>query len=227
MNSFKKFALSKTQPNIKINREILEELKSYLIDLVVYGEDKACTRYSLFEEINSEFASKEYILREFPTNSAKEDISMNRCAIESSGFLPEKFKLEYPTPGKPNDCTGPNFLLENDVPVNMVYSYADDFDEFEDASCSNEATCSASIQPINSDDNNVIERAIHAANKTSTSDSCTDLMLHPDGSNRALTLMQENSRKRHISAGNDHLEEPEWLTTKFFRLIKFSSFLKC
>lgn len=221
MNPFKTFTLSKVQPNIKINGEILGELKKYLIDVVVYGENKACEKCNLFEDINEEFDSKKYILREFPTNFAKNDISLNRCTIQSSGFLPEIFKIGNPTPGKINDCNGPHFLLENVIPVNVAHNFADDFDDLEDTSCSKEATCSATIQPRDSGDNNAIEQAIRAANETSIHDTCTSLLLPPDGSNTALTVVQEISRKRHIGAESDQPEEPEWLTTKFFRYKKF------
>lgn len=131
--------------------------------------------------------------------------------------MPEKFKLGDPTPGRPNDCTGPHFLLEDYIPENVLSAYIPDCDDFEAASCSNQPTCTTTISEDYYDDIDIIE-AISSANKTSTSDICTSLMLYPDGSNIALTVEQENSRKRHFGAGNDHSEELEWHTNKFFRL---------
>lgn len=191
-------------------------MKNYLIDLVVFAENKACDKCTIFEKIKDDFASKKYILREFPTNS-KKDISLNRCAVESSGFLPEKFKFGNPSPGNINDCSGPHFLLDDFIPVDVTSISTDDYDDSEGASCSNQRTCETSIHSFISEDNSLIEQAIHEANKTSTTDICTRLMLYPDGSNTALTLEQENNRKRHISDENDHSEELEWQTTKFFR----------
>lgn len=208
-NSFKDFTLPKK--NSKINDAIIDQMKKYLIDLVVFGEKKSCDKCKIFERINHEFTAKKYILREFP-NSNK-DISLNRCAVESTGFLPEKFKLGNPTPGKENDCTGPHFLTEDYIPVNVIPAYVDDYDDSEGASCSNQPTCTAPIQPI---DDDMIEEAVCVANATSTRDICTSLMLNPDGSNTAITMEQENSRKRHIGS-HDHSEELEWQTTKFFR----------
>lgn len=220
INAFNDFVLSKKQPNIKINDDIFTQLKNYLIDLVVFGDSKACDKCKLFERINDEFALKNYILREFPTNAAKKDISLNRCAVESSGFLPEKFKLGILTPGKSNDCTGPHFMLADFIPMNVNSVYADDFDDSESASCSNQLTCTASTQSVNFDDNDMVEEAIRVANESSTRDVCTSLMLYPDGPNTALNVEQENTRKRHISVGNDYSEELEWHTTKFFRLVR-------
>lgn len=215
LNSFSDFTLSKKQPSIKISDAIFVQLKNYLIDLVVYGENKACATCKLFEKINDEFALKKYILREFPINSEKNRITLNRCAAESAGFLPEKFKLGNPTPSKPNDCTGPHFLLDDYIPVNVPTAYVEDYDDFEGASCSNQNTCAASTHSTVSEDNNMIGQAIRAANETSTRDICTNQMLYPDGSNTALTVEQENRRKRHIDA--DHSKELEWKTTKFFK----------
>lgn len=112
----------------------------------------------------------------------------------------------------------------------MNSAYVNDYDNAEGASCSNEPTCTQSDQstrsaldrptcstpdqPINAED---IEMEINTASKTSAADSCTNLMLHPEGSNTALILEHENSIKRHIGVENDYSDESEWETTKFFR----------
>lgn len=43
------------------------------------------------------------------------DIYLNRCTIENTGFLPEMLKLGDPTSGAENDCTGPHFILEENM----------------------------------------------------------------------------------------------------------------
>lgn len=96
----------------------------------------------------------------------------------------------------------------------MTPVYADDYDDSVGASCSNQNACTSSV--VSSDDN-TIEIAISAANLTSNRDVCTNLMLHPDRSNTALTLEQENRRKKHFGVENDYSEELEWQSTKFFR----------
>lgn len=212
-NPFDKFKLSKKQPSIKIDDEILEQLKEYLEDLVVYGESNSCSKCEIFEKIKNEFSQK-YILRDF---TMKTDITLNRCTVQSSGFLPERFKLGKPTPGEMNDCTGPRFILEDQIVVSATSCYVDDYDNLDCASCSNQNECTASIRQINMDDTSTIEQAIDAANRTSNDDICTPLMMHPDGSNTALTVVQENSRKRHIGLEEDYSQEQDWQTVKFFR----------
>lgn len=87
-------------------------------------------------------AKKKYVLREVKSNLEFNDISLNRCAIENSGFLPEMFKLGNPTPGEDNDCTGPHFILEDNIPnlttspAGVHMSYSDDNDYAFDHSCS-------------------------------------------------------------------------------------------
>lgn len=71
-NPFSDFILSKQQLNIAINDEIFMQLKKILIDVIVYGE---CDKCKLIEKINDEFTSKKYILRDFPSNSEKNEIS--------------------------------------------------------------------------------------------------------------------------------------------------------
>lgn len=133
--------------------------------------------------------------------------------------MPEKFKLGNPTPGQPNDCSGPHFVLNDHISNSIITAYNDDYDDLGDASCSVEcttSTCTAD-QSINFVDNNLVEQEFRLAIESSTKDTCTSLMLYPDGSNIAINVEQENSRKRHISVEKDYFEEPEWQTTKFFR----------
>lgn len=58
LNSFSDFTLSKQKREIKISNAIIEQLKLYLVDLVVYGEQRACGKCAVFEKIKDEFAMK-------------------------------------------------------------------------------------------------------------------------------------------------------------------------
>lgn len=221
-NAFQDFVLNKKQPFIKISEPIIEQLKKNLIDLVIYDPKNECTKCELFEIIHKDFASKDYMLYEIAMNADKSDISLNRCSINFEGFVPEQFKLGNPTPGKQNDCTGPHFILENNIlnvvsTVNEQMSYSDDFDNVNEASCSNQ--CTTSIQSsdfvLMSSEN--IARAVSVANDTSRKDICTNLMLNPNGANTALIIQHENQRKRHINGEHDHSVQLEWQSTSHFQ----------
>lgn len=58
INPFSDFASSKKQPNIKINDAIIEQIKKYLVEMVVFGDSKACDKCKLFDKINDEFTLK-------------------------------------------------------------------------------------------------------------------------------------------------------------------------
>lgn len=221
-NPFTEFALTKKQSFIKITEPIIEKLKKYLIDLVIYAPKKECDKCELFEIIHEEFASQDYTLREFVMNKDKSDISLNRCAVESAGFLPNKFKLGNPTPGKENDCSGPRFVLEEHITdivatVNQNTSYADDFDDLEGASCSSQCTSSIESSDRSQIDKERMQTAISAANDTSRRDICTNVMLDPNGGNTAVIVEHETQRKRRMSTDHDHSEELEWKTSSHFQ----------
>lgn len=222
LNTFGDFVLTNKQPIVKINSDILAQLKKHLIDLVVYARDKACDKCELFEKIRDDFVSKKYILREFEKNAANNDITLNRCAVDSQGFVPEKFKLGNPTPGSDNDCSGPHFILEEHIldvisPVNTQSPYADDFDDLDGAGCSNQCTSSISQTNYNLINQTMLDEAVSRSNDTARSDVCTNLMLNPDGANTGMQVDQANNRKRRINDGQDYSEELEWKTTTFFR----------
>lgn len=226
--TFNDFKLTEKKPELRIDDKLIEILKKYLVDLVIYAGEKTCDKCALFEILHEDFSNKKYTLREFVTNRGENDISLNRCALEGIRFLPDKFKIGFPTPGKKNDCSGPYFILEDNIlqaiqPVHIHSISQDDYDDSNGASCSNEVECYSSIDQTDYSQLSAqgIEDAIHSANLTSTSSSCTSLLLYPDGGNVAQTLARENSRKRHVSADVDYSEDFEWETTKFFRLVFF------
>lgn len=221
-NPFKDFALTQTKTFIKINSNIIEQLKKNLVDLVIYTRDRQCNKCNLFEIIHEEFTSKQYTLREHPMSSDKNDISLNRCAVESIGFLPEKFKLGNPTPGSENDCGGPHFILKDHIldtiaPVNEQSAYLDDFDDIDGAGCSNQ--CTSTIEPTDLSlmSKDLLNQAFNDANVAARNDVCTSSLTFPDGGNTGMEVVHENQRKRHISDEQDYAAELEWTKTSFFK----------
>lgn len=152
VNNVKELALTEKAKVLPVDENVARILKRYMIDLVVLAVKAPCDKCAFIEKLYDDFMGKKYILREIRANAANNDISLNRCTIESNGFLPEAFKLGSPTPGEENDCTGPHYVLEDNIleatdRVNANFSYADDFDtEFEN-SCPSETqpTCTNSI----------------------------------------------------------------------------------
>lgn len=218
LNSFKEFVLTQKQQYIAINERIAEILNKYLVDLVVYGEKVPCSKCELIEKIHSDFTTKKYMLRELQTNSKGKDISLNRCSIESVGFLPEKFKLGNPSPGSPNDCSGPNFILEDHIAEFQVNQLENIEDEYVyDDSCASQPECTSSIPKSAYSEalSQSVLRSLDILNVSSTSNMCTNLMLSPETSSSVID--QENRRKRSIGGDKDYSEEHEWKTEKYFR----------
>lgn len=219
---FNDIKLTERHTELILNEKLIEILKKNLVDMVVYGSKNSCDKCKLFEIIREDFANKKYSLREFATNNKNQDISLNRCALEGLGFLPEKFKLGKPTPGKMNDCTGPHFMLEDYVlsvmpPVLSVISN-DDFDDLNGASCSKEPGCtSSSIQQTDFDQITTqrIEQVMSEANASSSSNACTPMNLFPEGGNTEQMIIQAYARKRQITNADD--DECEWESAVQFK----------
>lgn len=230
-DTFTDFKLTEKKPELMINDKLIEILKKNLVDLVIYAGEEACDKCALFENLHEDFSNKKYTLREFVTNKDRNDISLNRCAFEGIGFIPEKFKIGIPTPGRKNDCSGPYFIIEDNIlqavqPVPIHSVSQDNYDDLNEVSCPNEPECSSSIDQTDYRrlSSQGVKNAIHGANLTSTSSSCTSSLLYPDGGNVAEAIFRENSRKRHTSADIDYSDELEWETTKYFRFVFLSPF---
>lgn len=221
-NPFNEFKLTEKIREIVIDDKLKDILKKSLVDLVVYGERKACDKCEFFEVIHDDFANKKYTLRDFSKNIENSVISLNRCALERYGFLPEKFKLGSLSPGKENDCSGPHFILEENIldATPLVHSrIISDFDDLDVVSNSDQLQCTSSIEisdysQLTAD---TIEHAIDLANQTSQNDACAPLLLYPDGGNILQTVTHANNRKRHMSSVADC--ENEWDNEKNFRLV--------
>lgn len=223
-NPFSEFVLTKKTNRLRIDDKITEQMKNNLVDLVVYGGEVPCDKCALFEMIHNSFVNKKYTLRDFPANTGKKDITLNRCTLETGGFLPEKYKLGKPTPSNENDCSGPNFLLEesilNAIPTVISQGmYLDDYDDQNGACSSSAQTCTSSIDEVNyvQITSSGIANAIEMANKSSGSNTCSPLNLNSYGGNIVQQLEQDNTRKRHMGVEADYSQEYEWTSTKHFK----------
>lgn len=240
-NSFKDIVLSDKTKVLPINEKLTDVLKKYLVDLVVYTGDKStCDKSKIIEKIYSDYVGRKYVLREMTVNLDSNDISLNRCAVESSGFLPEMFKLGKPTPGAENDCTGPHFILEDNIPemtppASYTTSYLDDTESAFDQTCESQPVCPRLLEPGCSTETQIdcsssiprsdytqttgytVLKSIDMLNKSSTANTCTALLLNPNGDQDATIIERENNRKRAISDDADYSEDFEWSTTKYFK----------
>lgn len=225
-NSFKDVVLNEKIQLLPIKEKNFEILEKYLVDLVVFAAKVPCDKCELIEKIHTDFIQRKYILRDMQSNLENNEISLNRCTIESTGFAPHMFKLGNPTPGAANDCTGPHFVLEDNIleatgPVSDHFSYPDDNDHEFDESCSsqNQPTCSSSIHTSDYTQTTSysIAKSVHDLNISSTANACMSLMLSPDGGNDATIIDQDTRRKRKIGVDTDYSEDNEWSTTKYFR----------
>lgn len=219
-NPFNEFKLTEKNREIVIDDKLKGVLKKSLVYLVIYGDRKACDKCDFFEMIHDDFANKKYTLRDFSKNIENNVISLNRCTLERYGFLPEKFKLGSLTPGKANDCSGPHFILEDNIleATPLVHSsIISEFDDLDSASDQPQCTSTIDISEYSQLSADSIVHAIDLANKTSQNDACTSMLLYPDGGNILQTVINANNRKRHISSAPDYSDENEWDTEKNFR----------
>lgn len=181
--------LEKNKNTIVIDDKLKEFLKNNLIDLVCYSEKCDRDRCNIFGELYPAFAQKKYALREFKFKKGT-DISLNRCTIESDGFIPEKFKIGKPTPGLENDCSGAYFIFEDRIQqfLPKIITDVDISESHESESLDNE--CSSSIASANYDlvTDERIEEILTIANAESSTSQFTVQQLYPDGGNLAETF---------------------------------------
>lgn len=227
LNPFDVFVLTKKNTYYIIGDRMLAILKQYTIDMVVYTEKAECDECEMVEIIHSEYAEKRYTLRETMTNLQRQDISLNRCTLESIGFVPEKFKIGTITPGSENDCNGLHFILEENIekvisPVKMHADYQDDYDNTEGAHCSSMCTSSIEQSEYSQVSRLAIDNAMYLANEEIASNTCPNSMLDPKGPSTALEVTHENNRKRRIGETTDYSEDLEWETEKYFRCLHSS-----
>lgn len=241
-NSFSNIALTNNQKFLKIDEKITDLLTKYLVDLVVYTGRTCCDKCDFIEKIHSDYSGRKYVLRDLMMNLKNNDVSLNRCAIESTAFLPEMFKLGDPTPGAENDCNGPRFILEElieEARDDRIVPYCVSDDELED-DCrdragpvysseteNSEHICLAQYQPgcsssialsdyVQTTSYSIAQTILHQ-NASAIKDSCTSLLLSPYGDASGTTVERENLRKRSIGVDADYSTDQEWSTTKYFK----------
>lgn len=219
--SFPELVINAKKPFIAINSDILELIKSNLIDLIVYGTKSSHDNCEIFTNLYNEYATKEYVLREFDNKNS--DRTLNRCALDGNAFSPEKFKLGSPTPGGINDCNGPHFflnqlLLAKATPVQQDahdLNNIDDIDELHEQSNSPQCTTSSSTYQSLSDD--TIEETLAEEIASAAKSSCTVLNLGANAGNIADEVDRVNRRKRLWSGSDDDEETCEWQSLKHFK----------
>lgn len=221
-NPIPEITLSAKQPFIKIDNDLKELIKSNLMDMVVYGRRAPFDNCELFLDLYPKFTNRKYVLREIDDENQNIDYTLNRCAIETCGFIPEKFKLGKPTPAAENDCSGIHFILEEhllDV-TSPLQDVGNPNEESEDVSMDqNTAQCSSSqaTSQYSSAKISVINEEIARRMSEDQNDDCVALDLSADGADIAVELNVENQRKRKISDTADYSEEFEWETKKYFQ----------
>lgn len=94
---FNNITLTEKKNCINLNDDMIETIKNNLVDMVVFTSKRHDrSRCDVFEQLHPSFVNRNYILRELPTQNTEDsgnDITLNRCADESGGFIPEKIKL--------------------------------------------------------------------------------------------------------------------------------------
>ena len=117
---------------LKIDENLLEILKQYMVDLAVYATDTTYDSCSVFDKLiesredwyltDTRPRPQSYVLRDINAREDSngriflQDKSINLCNDKSiKPFQPAFFKLGTPTPNKKNDCSGLHFFLDNRI----------------------------------------------------------------------------------------------------------------
>lgn len=199
--------LSHTHPYLTVTKKLQSLIKSSIVDFVVFGRRTNDERCAIFEEWLPQFVERRYLLRNYDTTTTG-DMSLNRCSTETKGFLPYSFRLGTPTPSKENDCSGPAFIMEDQLIDVVDPSYS-----FVNPRRSTEAECtSSSLLPISSAR---LEQAISAALNATHVDQCD--VRNPEGSSHQLVMDVANERKRKFSNNTNYADVFEWDTEEYFK----------
>lgn len=221
--SFPELVINKKKPYLIINDKIKELIRNNIVDLIVYGRKAPYDNCVLFSNLCSDYAKKDYVLREFDNNKDNIDRTLNRCSLDTSAFTPEKFKLGTPTPGEENDCTGIHFSLENisnlSDPLNEKTFDEDNIErnelsheQVDSAQCSSVLDASA-YENLNE---TLINSQIALQTEEAHSSSCSVLNLDPDLGNICDEIDRNTRRKRRLSETDNYTDENEWDTTIYF-----------
>ncbi len=106
-------ALTEENPHLSLsNQYLLTKLEKNLMDLVVYDRNTPTDSCNIFEDLHADFWASiraQYVLRQVNSDYRK-GFTFNRCSVDTPGYLPESFKLGFPSPNRENDCMGPVFF---------------------------------------------------------------------------------------------------------------------
>lgn len=216
--------LTAKQPFIKLNDHYKDLIRANIVDMIVYRRKAAFDSCKLFSDLIPDYENRKYVLREIDDDDNNIDYTLNWCALETDGFVAEKFKLGMPTPAKENDCSGAHFILEDHLlevtnPIQNI-GYAQEDDEIAEQTklADNTAQCSVSQTSslyFSSRTSRISEEVSRIMNVVE-SDQCNVLNLNPDGASTSNQMSSENQRKRKISGETDYSEDFGWSTTKDF-----------
>lgn len=126
-----------------------------------------------------------------------------------------------------NDCTGPNFFIEQILPElsnpadrndATVLSDSNEISVVPDSSDLEVCTSSVAVTAYSVPDNLIEERILKETEK-STESSCSLLNLGSNSANVADEIDQINERKRHLNQMADGTNEFEWESTEYFEYV--------
>lgn len=145
-------------------------------------------------------------------------------SIEVHSF-PKNLNWVHSTPGAENDCSGPNFFLEEHLSVlaDPYQNKAFDEENIEDINALAEkddlAQCTASSDVSSYSTIHVaaIEKVVLQESEIAEKGGCSALNLGSDDGNIADSLDRTNRRKRRLSDSAHYEEVFEWETTSNFQ----------
>lgn len=213
-NALESIALTQSRPFIKVHKSMKTILKEHVKDIVVYARGAPFDKCGFFEELHPDFVDKKYVLREFDIYN-KSDFSLNRCTLQTLGFLPESFKVGNPTPNAENDCSGTHFILEEHILniTSSVLRHENDYTRNDEAACSSSLQSNAYFSMSAEKVDEQLQRDLNI----SRSEECTSSWINPDEMEIQMDLDRANERKRKFDDDEDYAEDFDWETEKYFK----------
>lgn len=221
--AFPEIVLNAKNPILNIDDKMRDLIKTHLVDMIVYSRKAPYEQCDIFTKLCEEYLNKQYILREF--DNTQMDRTLNRCSFDKNAFTPDKFKLGKATPGIENDCSGPNFMLQNHLSQltdNLSNKPFDDDNIEENIAISEQIDspqCSGSFDASTyeqlSDD--LIEERIRKETQAAQENECSSLDLASGVGNVADELDRTNLRKRGLSETVDYSEKFDWDSEEHFQ----------
>jgi hypothetical protein len=110
--------MSKSRPYVPISAELKKLIldnKKTIIDVTIYGVRTPFTTCDVFDIFSEDFSEMPaYVLNEW--DGVQSDLSINYCGDEIfMAKSPHLFKYGKITPGKRNDCTNPEYIIDKSL----------------------------------------------------------------------------------------------------------------